>query len=102
MPTRSGRIFSVGETLAPIDPSIQDILNTLIDKIEKKDQQLQEVMDPVNVNYRDLATLLDRLETNHRRATKEENSQNSSRSPKREGAQLYNIADANAQYIKSV
>jgi len=43
MPTRSGRTYSVGETLAPVDPNIQDTLNTLIDKIEKMDQQLQEV-----------------------------------------------------------
>ena len=42
MPT-SGRTFSVGETSAPMDPNIQDTLNTLIDKIEKMDQQLQEV-----------------------------------------------------------
>jgi len=102
MPTRSGRTFSVGETSAPMNPSIHDILNTLIDKIEKMDQQLQEVRDQVDVNCRDLATRLDRLETNRRITTKEENSRNDSRSPKRKRVQPYNIADADAQYIKSV
>ena len=31
------------EKLAPIDPSLQDTLNILIDKMKKIDQQLQEV-----------------------------------------------------------
>ena len=52
MPTRSGKTFSVGETSAPMDPSIQDTLNILINKIEKMDQQLQEVRDQVDVNCR--------------------------------------------------
>jgi len=69
MPTRSGRTFFVGEISTPMDPSIQDTLNTLIDKIEKMGQQLQEVKDQVDVNCRDLATQFDRLETNRRRAT---------------------------------
>ena len=47
MPTRSDRTFSLGETSALMDPNIRDTLNTLIDKIEKKDQQLQEVRDQV-------------------------------------------------------
>ena len=51
MPTRSGKTFSVGETSAPMDPNIQDTLNTLIDKIEKIDQQLQKVRNQVDVNY---------------------------------------------------
>ena len=84
-----------------MDPSIQDTLNTIIDKIEKMDQRLQEVREQVDVNCRNLATWLDRLETNRRRATKEENSQNGSRSPRWERAQPYNTADADA-YIKSV
>jgi len=83
-------------------PSIQNTLNTLIDKIEKMDQQLQEVRDQVDVNCRDLATRLDRLETNRRITTEEENSRNDSRSPKRKRVQPYNTADADAQYIKSV
>ena len=95
MPTRSGRTFSVGETSAPMDPSIHDTLNTLIDKIEKMGQQLQEVRDQVDVNCRDLARL-DRLETNRRRATEEENYQNGSRSPRRERVQLYITVDADA------
>jgi len=97
MPIRSGRTFSVGESSIPIDPSIHDILNTLIDKIEKMDQQLLEVTDQVDVNCRDLANRLDRLETNQRRATEEENSQNG-----REKVQPYNTADVDAQYIKSI
>jgi len=40
MPSRSVRTFSIGETSAPMNPNIQDILNTIIDKIEKMDQQL--------------------------------------------------------------
>jgi len=102
MPTRSGRTFSLGETSAPVDPSIHDTLNTPIDKIEKMDQQLQEVRDQVDVNCRDLATQLDGLEANRRRAIKEENSQNGSRSPRRERVQSYNTADVDAQYIKSI
>jgi len=84
-----------------MDPSIQDTLNTLIDKIKKMDQQLQEVRDQVDVNCRDLATRLDRVETNRRKVTEEEISRNS-RSPRRERVQPYNTADADAQYIKSV
>ena len=52
MPPRSDRTFSIGETSAPMDPSIHDTLNTLIDKIEKMDQQLQEVRDHIDVNCR--------------------------------------------------
>jgi len=85
-----------------MDPSIHDTLNSLIDKIEKMDQQLQEVRDQIDVNCRDLATRLDRLETNRRITTEEENSQNGTRSPRRERVQPYNTADADAQYIKSV
>jgi len=55
MPTRSGKIFSVGETSTPIDPNIHDILNIILNKIEKMDRQLQEVRDQVDVNCRDPA-----------------------------------------------
>ena len=82
MLTRSGKTFSVGETYALMDPSIQDTFNTIIDKIEKMDQQLQEVMDQVAVNYKNLVTRLDKLETNRREATEEDNSRNNSRSPR--------------------
>jgi len=51
---------------------------------------------------RDLTTRLDRLETNRRRTTKEENSRNSSKLPRRERVQPYNTAGVDAQYIKSV
>jgi len=56
MPSRSGTTFSVGETSAPMDPNIQDTLNTIIDKIKKMDKQLQEIKDQVDVNCRNLAT----------------------------------------------
>jgi len=102
MPTRSGKTFSVGETSAPMDSIIHDTLNILIDKIEKMDQQLQEVRDQVDVNYRDLATRIDMLETNRRRTMEEKNSRNGSRSPRQERVQPYYTADADAQYIKSV
>ena len=101
MPTRSGRTFSVREISIPMDPSIHDTLNAIPNKIEKMDQQLQEVKDQVDVNCRDLATQFDRLETNRRRAT-QEISRNSSRSPRGERVQPYNTADVDAQYIKSV
>jgi len=52
MPTKSGRTFFIGEASAPIDPNIQDTLNIIINKIEKMDQQLQEVKDQVDVNYK--------------------------------------------------
>ena len=47
-----------------MDPSIQDTLNKIIDKIEKMDQQIQEVREQVDVNCSELATRLDKLETN--------------------------------------
>jgi len=80
MPIRSGRTFSVGETYAPMDPNLQDTLNTIIDKMKKMDQQLQEVRDQVDINCRNLATRLVWLETNRRRATEEDNSRNGSKS----------------------
>ena len=64
MLSRSGRTFFVEENFAPMDPSIQDTLNKIIDKIENMDQQLEEIRDQVDVNCRDLATRLDRLEAN--------------------------------------
>jgi len=45
MPTISGRTFFVGETSAPMDPNIHDTPNTILNKIEKMDRQLQEVRD---------------------------------------------------------
>ena len=71
-----------------MDPNIQDTLITLIDKIEKMDRQLQEVRNQVDVNCRDLATRIGRLETNQRRTIEEENSRNGSRSPRREQIHL--------------
>jgi len=39
MLTKSGRTFSVGETSALIDLSLQDTLNIIIDKMKKMDQE---------------------------------------------------------------
>jgi len=102
MPTRSGRIFSAEELSAPMNPSLKDILNTLIARMDQMDQRLEEFRDQANANYRDLATWLERLEVNRRRTTEENESRNNSRSPKRERAQPNNTEDTNAQYIKSV
>ena len=66
------------------------------------EQQLQEVRDQVDVNCRDQATRIGRLETNRRRTTEEKNSWKGSRSPRREQVQPYYTADADAQYIKNV
>ena len=85
-----------------MDPNIHDTLNTILNKIEKMDRQLQEVRDQVDVNRRDLATRIGRLETNWRRTTEKENSRNDSKSPGREPVQPYYTADVDAQYIKSV
>jgi len=85
-----------------MDPNLQDTLKTIIDKMEKMDQQLREVRDQIDVNCRNLATWLDRLKINRRRATEEDNSQNGSRSPRRERDQSYYTADTDAQYIKSI
>ena len=85
-----------------MNPNLYDTLNTILNKIEKMNQQLQEVRDHVDVNCKNIETRLDRLETNRKRATKEDNSQNGSRSPRRERVQPHYIADADAQYIKSV
>jgi len=41
MPTRSGRTFSVGETFTPMDPNLQDTLNTIIDKMKKMDNYMK-------------------------------------------------------------
>ena len=45
-----------------MDPSLQDTVNTIIDKMRKMDQQLQEVRDQIDVNCRNLATRFDRLD----------------------------------------
>jgi len=91
--------FFVRETSAPIDLSLQDILKTLIARM---DQRLLEFRDQANISYRDLATRLERQETNQRRTAEEDGSRNDSRSLRRERAQPHNTADTDAQYIKSV
>ena len=65
------------------------------------DRLIQEVRDQINVNYRDLAARIGKLETNRRRTTEEKNSRNGNRSPRREQIQPYYTADTDAQYIKS-
>jgi len=37
MQTRSGRIFYIEETSAPIDPNLKDTLNTLIARMDHMD-----------------------------------------------------------------
>ena len=85
-----------------MDPILQDTLKTLIARMDRTDQRLQEFRDQANTNYRDLATRLERLEINRTRTAEEDESRNDSRSPRRERAQPYNTTDTNAQYIKSV
>ena len=41
-----------------MDPNLHDILKTLIARMERMDQRLQEFRDQANANYRDLATRL--------------------------------------------
>jgi len=69
------------------------------------DQRLQEFKDQADANCKDLATRLDRLETNKRRIpdpSEENEPRDNSRSPRRRRAQPYNTEGTNAQYIKSV
>jgi len=51
MPTRSGRIFSIGETSASMNPSLQNTLKTLIARMDQMDQQLLEFRDQTNSSY---------------------------------------------------
>ena len=81
-PTRRGKIFSVGETSAPIDPNLQDTLHTLITRIDGMDQRHERL--------------------DNRRKNMEEDESRNDRLPRRERAQLYNTANTDAQYIKSV
>jgi len=67
MSSRSGKTFSGGETFVPINLSLKDTLNTLFAKME--DQRLQEYKDQADANCRELATRLDRLETNQQRTS---------------------------------
>jgi len=71
MPTRSGRNFSEGETFASKNPGLQDTLKTLIARMDQMDQWLLELRDQANTSYKDLATRLERLETNRRRTSLE-------------------------------
>ena len=57
---------------------------------------LQEFRDQVDANYRDLVTRLEKLETNQRRTTEKNESQNNSRSSQRVRAQPYNTDDLDA------
>jgi len=47
-----------------MDPNLKDTLNTLITRMGQMDQRLQEFKYQANSNCSDLATQLDRLETN--------------------------------------
>jgi len=73
--------------------------------MDQIDQWLQEFKDQDDANCRDLATRLDRLETNRKRIPdplSENEPRDNSRSPRRRRVQPYNTEDTNAQYIKSV
>ena len=48
-------------------PSLKDLFNTLIAIMDQMDQRLREFKDQADANCKDLATRLDRLETNRRR-----------------------------------
>jgi len=85
-----------------MDPKFQDTLKTLIARMDWMDQRLLEFRDQANTSYGDLATRLERLETNRRRTAKEDESRNDSRLPRRERAQPHNTADTDAQYIKNI
>jgi len=105
MLTRSGRTFLAGETSSLMDLSLKDTLKALIARMDQMNRQLQEFKDKVDVNCKDLATPLDRLENNRRRTTyplEDNESRANSRSPWRRQAQPYNTEDTYAQYIKSV
>jgi len=88
-----------------MDPNLNDILNALITRMNQMDRWLQEFKNQTDANCKDLATGLDRLETNQRRIPKplEENEpRDNNRLPWRRRAQPYNTKDTNAQYVKSV
>jgi len=102
MSTKSGRTFPVGETSAPIDPNLKDTLNTLIARIDQMDQRLQEFRDQIHAYCRDLVTQIERLETNRRRTTEENEYRTNSRSSRHERPPPYNTEDPGAQYIKSI
>ena len=72
MPIRSDRIFSVGETSAPMDPSLKNKL--------MMDRRSQEFRDQADANCRKVATRLERLQTNRKRITEENESRNNSSS----------------------
>ena len=61
MPTGSERTFSVGETSTPMNPSLKDIFNALIARMDEIDQRLQEFKDQASANCRNLATQIDSL-----------------------------------------
>ena len=94
--------FSARETSALTDPNLKDTLNTLIARMDQMDRRLQEFTDQANAKCRDLTTRLEKLETNRRITTKEDESRNDINSPRRQRVQPYNTTDTNGQYIKSV
>ena len=104
MPTKSDN-FSVGETSASMDLSLKDTLNTLLAKMDQMDQRLQEYKDQADANCRNLATWLNRLETNQKRTSyhiEDNEAQANNRSPQHRQAQPTHTEDPDAQYIKSV
>ena len=60
MPTKSGKTFSIRETLAPWTLALRT-LDTILTRL---DQRLQEYREQDDTNCRELATRLDRIEIN--------------------------------------
>jgi len=66
--------------------SLKDTLNTLLAKMDQMDQRLQEYKDQADAKCKDLATRLDKLETNQQRTSdhvRDNESRANNRSPQR-------------------
>jgi len=63
MPTKSGKTFSIRETLAPWTLALRT-LDTILTRMDQLDQRLQEYREQDDTNCRELATRLDRIEIN--------------------------------------
>jgi len=84
-----------------MDPKLKNTLNTLIARMDQMDQCLLEFREQANVNCRDLATRLERIETNRRKIIEDDESRNDCRSPSVSEFN-FTIQLTDAQYIKSV
>jgi len=87
-----------------MDPSLKDTLNALLARMDQMNQRLQEYKEQA-ANCRNLATRLDRLETNQRRIpdhVEDNKSLANNKSPQRRQVHSYHTEDTYAQYVKSV